>query len=116
MGQISITSLEELPSDEILSDYIQQAMKLNEQSPKTSPKTTPKKNRVLILPDILTKALNEHAVAQKNFENFSYSNKKEYVVWIEAAKTEKTRLSRLATTIEWLSEGKVKNWKYLKTK
>lgn len=49
-----------------------------------------------------------------SFENFSYSNKKEYVDWIVEAKTEDTRKKRLDTAVEWLSQGKVRNWKYLK--
>jgi len=46
------------------------------------------------------------------FENFSYSCKKEYLMWVTEAKTEETRNSRLATAIEWMSEGKRRNWKY----
>jgi hypothetical protein len=34
------------------------------------------------------------------------------VQWLTEAKTEHTREKRLATTIEWLSEGKRRNWKY----
>jgi len=50
--------------------------------------------------------------AKTVFDNFSYSQKKEYVEWIIEAKTEPTRNKRLATTVEWLSEGKRRNWKY----
>lgn len=43
-----------------------------------------------------------------------YSNKKEYVDWLTEAKTEETESKRLATAIEWMSEGKTRNWKYVK--
>ena len=42
------------------------------------------------------------------------SKKKEYVEWITEAKTDATRDKRLSTTIEWLAEGKARNWKYQK--
>ena len=45
--------------------------------------------------------------------NLNYSNKKEYVEWVAEAKTDATREKRMATMLEWLSEGKVRNWKYV---
>ena len=52
--------------------------------------------------------------ALKTFEAFSNSNKKEYVSWITGAKTEATREKRMAEAVAWMSEGKIRNWKYLK--
>ena len=46
------------------------------------------------------------------FDAFSYSKKKDYIEWITEAKTEATRNKRLATTLEWVAEGKARNWKY----
>jgi Bacteriocin-protection, YdeI or OmpD-Associated/Domain of unknown function (DU1801) len=37
---------------------------------------------------------------------------REYVEWITEAKREDTRARRVAQAIEWLAEGKSKNWKY----
>jgi uncharacterized protein YdeI (YjbR/CyaY-like superfamily) len=34
------------------------------------------------------------------------------VDWIDDAKRPGTRAKRLATTLEWLAEGKKRNWKY----
>ncbi|MHB1299178.1 MAG: YdeI/OmpD-associated family protein, partial [Gemmatimonadaceae bacterium] len=53
-----------------------------------------------------------NARARTTFEAFSPSNRRDYVEWIIEAKREATRASRLATTIEWLEEGKPRNWKY----
>jgi uncharacterized protein YdeI (YjbR/CyaY-like superfamily) len=36
------------------------------------------------------------------------------VEWITEAKTEETINKRISTTIEWLLEGKSRNWKYMK--
>ena len=46
--------------------------------------------------------------------NFSPSQQREYVEWVAEAKTEATKQKRLATAIEWLAEGKSRNWKYEK--
>ena len=37
---------------------------------------------------------------------------REYVEWVTEAKRDETRAKRLAQTIEWLAEGKRRNWKY----
>lgn len=108
-----IASLKDLPSDKVMIGLIHQAMELNEKGIKT-PQKKPSEKKELIVPDDLTKALSRNKAAKAQFEKFSYSHKKEYVEWINEAKTEPTRLKRLATTIEWLSEGKSRNWKYEK--
>lgn len=38
----------------------------------------------------------------------------EYIEWITEARREATRQKRLATTLQWLAEGKSRNWKYAK--
>jgi uncharacterized protein YdeI (YjbR/CyaY-like superfamily) len=42
------------------------------------------------------------------------NKKTQYVEWITEAKGDDTRARRIATTIEWLCEGKSRNWKYMK--
>ena len=42
------------------------------------------------------------------------AHRREYIEWITEAKTEETREKRIATTLEWLVEGKSRNWKYQK--
>ena len=66
----------------------------------------------LIIPDCLIEALKENPLAAEAWDKFAYSHRKEYVTWINDAKTESTRDNRLATTIEWLAEGKPQNWRY----
>jgi len=112
MGSIGrITSKKDLPPDDEIIKLVRQAVELNEKGIKAARKTPPAK-KDLIIPDYLTAALKKNKTAQKTFEDFPYSCKKEYVEWITEAKTEPTREKRLATTIEWLSEGKRRNWKY----
>ena len=109
-----ITMLDDLPDDAILKEYIKEAIKLNETGAKvpSKPKATAKK--ALEIPGYLVTALKQNKAASDTFQNFSYTNKKEYVEWLTTAKTEATQEKRLATTIEWLAEGKIRNWKYVR--
>jgi len=109
-----ITSLKDLPSDKVLVSLIQQAMELNEKGIKVPKKAAANEKEELVVPDVLTAALKKNKAARETFENFPYSCRKEYVQWITEAKTDATRDKRLATTVEWLSEGKRRNWKYEK--
>jgi len=112
MGHLGkITSLQDLPADKKLMAWIKEAMKLNEQGIKLVPKKTADKKE-LIVPDYFSKALSKNKQALKNFTEFSYSHKKDYLQWLTEAKTEETRVKRMTTAIEWLAEGKSRNWKY----
>jgi len=75
------------------------------------PKTDKKE---LVVPDYFVAALKKNKKAQAAFDAFSYSHRKEYLEWITEAKTEETRQRRIATALEWLSEGKSRMWKYEK--
>ena len=114
MGHMGrLTSLKDLPPDKIIIDFIKQAMKLNEEGIKlpAKPKTTPKP---LDVPPYFLSALKKNKKALTVFNAFPYSHKKEYVQWITEAKTETTRAKRMETAIEWIAEGKHRNWKYMK--
>lgn len=109
-----ITSLEDLPSDKKLMAYIREAMELTDFGIKVParPKSTEKKE--IPVPDYFKKALGKNKKALQVFENFSASNRKEYLEWITVAKTEETRNKRMATALEWLAEGKIRHWQYQK--
>ena len=108
-----LESKADLPADDVLINLIKQAVELNDQGVKVA-KKKPTGNKELVVPDYLTAALKKNKAAQGTFESFPYSAKKEYVEWLAEAKTDATREKRLATTIEWLAEGKRRNWKYEK--
>lgn len=115
MGHLDrITSLEDLPADKIMVAYIKEAAQLIREG-KNVParvKKAPKKD--LPMPAALTAALKKNKKAQAVFEGFSASHRREYIEWISEARTEVTRDKRVATTLEWLAEGKSRNWKYQK--
>ena len=64
------------------------------------------------VPADLAAALKKSKKAQAGFDALSPSHKREYIEWITEAKTAETRARRLAQAIEWMAEGKSRNWKY----
>jgi len=106
-----ITSLDDLPADDVVKNLIVEAVRLNIEGIKVK---KPARSKELIVPDLLIEALAKDERAAATFEKFPYSKRKDYVQWIQEAKTDATRDRRLATTIEWLADGKSRNWKYEK--
>ncbi|HUF03122.1 MAG TPA: YdeI/OmpD-associated family protein [Aridibacter sp.] len=114
MGSLGkIESLKDLPSEKVLKQYIKKAVGLNDEGIKV-PKKPAAKQKDVKVPDYFAAELKNHKKAQKVFDAFSPSHKREYVEWIAEAKQEKTRERRMTRAIEWLSEGKSRNWKYEK--
>lgn len=109
-----IRTFNDLPEDEVLITYIREAIKLNEDGIKLPPKPRTIDKSSLIIPKELMDALQQDPSALNTFQNFSTSNKRDYVLWIEEAKTETTRQKRLDTAVEWIGEGKTRMWKYKK--
>ncbi|HTH48489.1 MAG TPA: YdeI/OmpD-associated family protein [Candidatus Limnocylindria bacterium] len=107
-----ITSLADLPDDPTLLGYIVQAAKLNESGKPARPRPAARPKTELKVPEDLATLLRKNPPAKAAFSAFSPSHRREYVEWITEAKREETRQKRLATTIEWLAEGKKRNWKY----
>jgi len=113
MGNLGrMNSVKDLPPDKAILGFIKQHMKLNDEGIKVEKKPKPKKE--LVIPKELLTAIGKNKKAKETFENFSPSNKREYVEWITEAKTEETRKKRLVTAVKWMSEGKPRLWKYMK--
>lgn len=113
MGNLGrIESLEQFPDSKIIIQLIHSAMSQIDVGVK-KPKAQPI-SRVLVMPDSLITSLEKEPIAKVYFDKLSTSQKREYAEWILEAKTEATINKRLQTTIEWLKEGKTRNWKYQK--
>jgi uncharacterized protein YdeI (YjbR/CyaY-like superfamily) len=102
----------DLPADRLILDLIRQAVDLNERGVKL-PMRSGKKKPPPRVPADLAAALKKNAKAATVFAAFSPSNKRDYVEWITGAKQKQTRLRRLAQAIEWIAQGKPRNWKYM---
>ena len=113
MGHLGkITSLKDLPSDKKITAWIKEAMLLNDKGIKLPAKAKTVVQTDLAVPDYFEKALAKNKKAKQVFEKFPPSHKKEYLMWITEAKTEETRNKRMATALDWIAEGKGRNWKY----
>jgi uncharacterized protein YdeI (YjbR/CyaY-like superfamily) len=110
-----ITRRADLPGDKRMIRFIKAAAQLNESGTPARPKPVVSSATVeLRVPPDLAKALQGNRAAAENFRNFRPSHRKEYIEWIVSAKREATREKRLATTLEWLTNGKPRHWKYQK--
>lgn len=109
-----ITKLEDLPSKPQLKKIILEAVELTEMGVKLK-KTPPSKVEIEV-PDEFQGVLDQNKKALEIFKEASPSFRKEYINWIIDAKTETTRNKRIEQAIEWISEGKGRNWKYEKKK
>lgn len=113
MGNFGIIkTLHDLPADKILLAYLKEAARLNDEKIKFPPKQLPGAAEALRMPQAFADALNRNSKAQIIFEKFTPGKRKDYINWINEAKTELTLLKRIKTSVEWIAEGKSRNWKY----
>jgi len=63
-------------------------------------------NRVIRAPKDLEAVLSKHPAAKIFFEGLSFTNKKEYVVWVVDAKKKETRDKRVMAVLEKLASAK----------
>ncbi|MDP9051864.1 MAG: YdeI/OmpD-associated family protein [Acidobacteriota bacterium] len=118
MGSLGrITSPKDLPSDKAMLAYLRQAAAFIDEGKGETVMAV--NRRVVKAPKIAVEtpaefaaALKKNKAAGKVFEAFSPSCKREYVEWIADAKREETRTKRITQAVEWIAEGKQRNWKY----
>lgn len=111
MGGARLASVDDLPPDDVLVAYVREAIRLNEENVKpVRVKKAPRPDAAM--PDDLAAALASSPAARKTFDAFPPSHRREYIDWITEAKQPATRAKRIAQTVEWVAEGKSRNWKY----
>ncbi len=110
MCNAHIRSVKDLPSQRVLSSYVKAAAKLNDQGTKVPKQKSSRPT--LEMPKEFKAALNKSPKAMSVFDGLPPSHRREYAEWIAEAKRTETRQRRIATAIEWLCEGKRRNWKY----
>jgi len=109
-----ITSVRDLPPKKTFVGYIKKAMALNDQGVKVQMRKSSGPAKPLKVPAVLASALKKDKKAQAGFDAFPPGQRNEYITWITEAKTDETRDKRLATAIEWIADGKPRNWKYMR--
>jgi uncharacterized protein YdeI (YjbR/CyaY-like superfamily) len=111
MGQFGrLTSIDDLPPRAALIALTRKSMALVEGGAKIERRRAPK--APLTVPQDLQAAIDAAPAARATWAAFPPSCQREYVEWVTEAKREETRAKRLGQTVEWLAEGKRRNWKY----
>lgn len=106
-----IESMDQVPARSHIVKLLKIAKKLNDDDVKV-PRMAKVKKPPVKTPPFLAAALKKNAKARANYDAFPPSHQREYVEWLTEAKTTETRDRRLAQAIEWIAEGKGRNWKY----
>jgi uncharacterized protein YdeI (YjbR/CyaY-like superfamily) len=109
-----IRSMADMPSKSKLQQYIRETRRLADESPRSPMRKRPAKPKPEIaMPPEFAMALKRNTSAAANFEKLSPSHRREYLEWIADAKRPETRDKRISQAMEWLAEGKPRNWKYM---
>lgn len=114
-----ITSVESLPPKNKIIDWVAQAAALIESGQERSPVAARTRvgkpvRSVLKTPPDFNRSLSKNKKAAAVFAAFSPSCRREYIEWIVSAKRPETREQRITTAVEWIAEGKQRQWKYQK--
>jgi uncharacterized protein YdeI (YjbR/CyaY-like superfamily) len=111
MGQFGrLTAITDLPPPERLAETVRAAMAAIDTGAKTLRQIKPKPE--LAMPDDLAAALAANPAAQATYDAFPPGCRRDYLEWVTEAKRPETRARRIAQAVEWMAEGKKRNWKY----
>jgi len=112
MGQFGrLRSVDDLPEDSELDRLILEAAELAKSAPAPRKAKHAPKPAAEMHPEFAS-ALSEAPAARATLDSFPPGARREYLDWIAEAKQDATRSKRIATAIQWLAEGKRRNWKY----
>ena len=112
MGQFGrLTSVDDLPPNEDLDELIREAAALAKTAPAPRKVKHEPKPPAELHPEFAA-ALTANPKAKAVLDGFPPSAQRDYLNWVAEARQEATRAKRIATAIEWLSEGKKRHWKY----
>lgn len=105
-----LTSAKDLPAQTAMVSAVREAATRADAAVKK--RGARKAARPIRVPAYFAEELKKNSKARAAFAAFPPSHKREYVDWVDSAKTAETRRRRLTTAIAWISEGKSRNWKY----
>jgi len=112
MGQFGkLTGIGDLPPDAELDRLIAEAGKFTAAAPAPRKTKHQPKSAAEMHPEFAS-ALAAAPQAKAVLDGFPPSAQRDYLDWISEAKQDSTRTKRIATAVEWLSEGKRRHWKY----
>jgi uncharacterized protein YdeI (YjbR/CyaY-like superfamily) len=106
-----LRSVADIPNQATMTGLVRKAMALVDSGEK-APRPLKHPKPPLEVPPDLEAAFAGNAAARATFEGFPASARRDYLDWLADAKRAETRAKRLDQTVEWLAEGKRRNWKY----
>lgn len=106
-----LKSAKDLPSKTQFTAYIKAAMRLNDEGVTVKRAKSGAKPEAKV-PKELAAALKKNKKASTAFAKFPAGQRREYCDWIAEAKREETKEKRVTQAIDWIAEGKTRNWKY----
>jgi uncharacterized protein YdeI (YjbR/CyaY-like superfamily) len=109
-----VTSVKDLPRKPAFVQLVKEAVRLNEDGIKPPKKAPEDRSRSVRAPADLLAALRNHPEARAVYEEMSPSHKREYIEWITEAKRDETRKRRVAQAVEWIAEGRIRDWRYVR--
>ena len=108
-----LTRVEDLPPDSELVAKLQTAIGMIDRGELPAWRQEPPKPKTKIeVPQDLAAGLAATPAAAQFWDQLSALARYEYLQWITEAKRDETRVKRLGQALEWLAEGKRRNWKY----
>ena len=108
-----VTSIRDLPPRAAFVRLVKEAVRLNDDGV-TAPRPKPDRSRSVRAPADLLAALRNNPRARAAYDAMSPSHKREYIEWITEAKRDETRKRRVATAVEWMADGRIRNWRYVR--
>ena len=114
MGQYGkITEVADLPADaELIANLKAAAKRVETVGTALKPRTPKAPKPEIAVPEEFAAALAKVPAANAAFAAFAPSHRREYLEWVVEAKRAETRDKRIAQAVEWIAEGKKRNWKY----
>lgn len=109
-----VTSVRDLPPRAAFILLVKEAVCLNDDGVRPPALPRPDRSRSVRAPADLLAALRNHPRARAAYEAMSPSHKREYIEWITEARRDATRKRRVATAVEWITNGRIRNWRYVR--
>ena len=112
-GYGKVTALSDLPGDAELEAGVREAaQRVATKGTARKPQAKKPPKPEIPMPDDFAAALAGVPQAEATMAGFPPSARRDYLEWITEAKQAATRERRIAQAVEWLAEGKRRNWKY----
>lgn len=108
-----LASVADLPDAAELTARLQKGAAILRAGIKATPKLKKPAKPLPVMPEDFGEALAAIPAASAVWDGFAPSHKREYLDWVIEAKRMETRQKRIAQSVEWIAQGKQRNWKYM---